>query len=140
MLSLFIPVALDLMENPAAEYQTSDRSFSQQLCLLSSDRCMMAVSEVNLDDYSVYSHLSDEELVQIAVERSLCEKLHEDPLPSTVPFEPIGLDPDWRRPDPLRHRAYDPSSRPPPLDLPCVHQCVKPPNSLSQFLYEAPRR
>ncbi|XP_037304830.2 ankyrin repeat and SOCS box protein 2-like isoform X1 [Pungitius pungitius] len=94
---------------------------------------MMAVSEVNLDDYSVYSHLTDEELLQIAVERSLCEKLH----PGHV--ELIGSNPDQRRPDPLRHVTYDPSSQPHLLDPACVHQCVKPPNSLSQFLYEAPR-
>ncbi|KAM8831705.1 ankyrin repeat and SOCS box protein 2-like isoform 2-T4 [Spinachia spinachia] len=98
---------------------------------------MMAVSEGNLDDYSVYSHLSDEELLQIAVERSMCEKLHQGPSPSTV--EPIGSNPDPRRSDRLRHVTHDPSSRPPPLHSLCVHQCVKSPNSLSQFLYEAPR-
>ncbi|XP_029282177.1 ankyrin repeat and SOCS box protein 2-like [Cottoperca gobio] len=45
----------------------------------------MAVSQVNLDDYSVYSQLSDEELLQIAVERRLSDNHSQPPPPEHIP-------------------------------------------------------
>uniref|UniRef100_A0A3Q3NC15 Ankyrin repeat and SOCS box protein 2-like n=1 Tax=Labrus bergylta TaxID=56723 RepID=A0A3Q3NC15_9LABR len=44
------------------------------VCISPSGRSNMAVAQVNLEDFSVYSLLSDEELLHIVVERSLCDR------------------------------------------------------------------
>ncbi|XP_075968282.1 ankyrin repeat and SOCS box protein 2-like [Anarhichas minor] len=90
---------------------------------------------MNLDDYSVYSQLTDEELLQIAVERSLCDQSTSS---SSAPIVLSGSNPRQRLPEPPRHLNYVPPSQPPPPDPPDVPHCANPPTG--QFLYEAPKR
>ncbi|XP_054871849.1 ankyrin repeat and SOCS box protein 2-like [Amphiprion ocellaris] len=110
----------------------------------------MAVSEQNLDDYSVYSQLSDEELLQIAVERSLIDK-HSQPghdqtsSPSFAPPAPedatqTNPDPSRRYPDPSRRRNQVPPSQPPNRPPPAVQNSANPPTAMSRFLYQAFKR
>ncbi|XP_051792968.1 ankyrin repeat and SOCS box protein 2-like [Acanthochromis polyacanthus] len=110
----------------------------------------MAVSEQNLEDYSVYSQLSDEELLQIAVERSLIDK-HTQPghdqssSPSFAPPTPddatqTNPDPSRRYPDPSRRRNQAPPPQPPNQPPPAVQNSANPPTAMSQFLYQAFKR
>ncbi|XP_043962577.1 ankyrin repeat and SOCS box protein 2-like isoform X3 [Gambusia affinis] len=83
----------------------------------------MAASEVNLEDFSVYAHLADEELVQIAVERSLSD-IHQQ------------TDTDQRSAP--RARPPEPRNPEPPTDPPRsqhIQNCANPPTALTQFLY-----
>ncbi|XP_014871565.1 ankyrin repeat and SOCS box protein 2-like isoform X1 [Poecilia latipinna] len=83
----------------------------------------MAASEVNLEDFSVYAHLTDEELLQIAVERSLSDKHHQ--ADTDQRSAPRGPPPEPRNPEP-------------PTDLPRreqVQNCANPPTALTNFLY-----
>uniref|UniRef100_A0A3Q3KJM7 Ankyrin repeat and SOCS box containing 2a, tandem duplicate 2 n=1 Tax=Mastacembelus armatus TaxID=205130 RepID=A0A3Q3KJM7_9TELE len=85
----------------------------------------MAVCE-NLSDYSVYTHLSDEELLQIAVERSLTDKhfpLHSDQSASSNRSPP-------------RHLYYVPPSQTPPSEPTDIPNSANPPRALSRFLYK----
>uniref|UniRef100_A0A3B3VPW9 Ankyrin repeat and SOCS box containing 2a, tandem duplicate 2 n=1 Tax=Poecilia latipinna TaxID=48699 RepID=A0A3B3VPW9_9TELE len=80
-------------------------------------RSNMAASEVNLEDFSVYAHLTDEELLQIAVERSLSDKHHQ--ADTDQRSAPRGPPPEPRNPEP-------------PTDLPRreqVQNCANPPTS-----------
>ncbi|XP_023251089.1 ankyrin repeat and SOCS box protein 2-like isoform X1 [Seriola lalandi dorsalis] len=113
----------------------------------------MAVSD--LEDYDVYSHLSDEELLQIAVERSLAD-IHRPPgsdqitsssSSASAPAAPAVLatptqtNPNPRqRHDPPRNLYYVPHLQPPPSDPPEVPNCANPPTALSQFLYKGFKR
>ncbi|CAI5684917.1 unnamed protein product [Oreochromis niloticus] len=94
----------------------------------------MAVSEQNLDDYSIYSHLADEELLQIAVERSLSDKQAS----SSSSSGPIQTNPN------PTHRGPDPSKRvqmvSAPEPVPHIQNCINPPTALSQFLYKVYKR
>ncbi|XP_041831431.1 ankyrin repeat and SOCS box protein 2-like isoform X2 [Melanotaenia boesemani] len=101
----------------------------------------MAVSQLNLDDYSVYSHLSDEELLQIAVERSLSDKHPQrdsNPSSASLSASPVSAVPDatQRPPDLSRRRQQNPPSQPPPH----VPNSANPPTALSRFLYNTVRR
>ncbi|XP_035534522.1 ankyrin repeat and SOCS box protein 2-like isoform X2 [Morone saxatilis] len=102
----------------------------------------MAVSEENLDDYSVYSELSDEELLEIAIERSLSDR-HLPPdsdqstsslAPPTQLNKPLTLtltQPTRQRPpDPPRHQYHSPPSQPEPPYVP----------GLPHFLYKTLKR
>ncbi|XP_044024706.1 ankyrin repeat and SOCS box protein 2-like [Siniperca chuatsi] len=110
----------------------------------------MAASELNLDDYSVYSHLSDEELLQIAAERSFSDRHHtpnsgqstSSSSAPPAPAAPTQTNPNagQRYPDPPRHLYYVPPSQPPSSDTPDVPNCANPPTGLSQFLYKAFKR
>uniref|UniRef100_A0A3B4WAP3 Ankyrin repeat and SOCS box containing 2a, tandem duplicate 2 n=1 Tax=Seriola lalandi dorsalis TaxID=1841481 RepID=A0A3B4WAP3_SERLL len=71
----------------------------------------MAVSD--LEDYDVYSHLSDEELLQIAVERSLAD-IHRPPGSDQI-------------------TSSSSSASAPAAPVP---NCANPPTALSQFLYK----
>ncbi|KAM9339302.1 uncharacterized protein asb2a.1 [Symphorus nematophorus] len=122
-------------------------------------RSNMATSECSLDDYSVYSHLTDEELLQIAVERSLsdkhlCPPQSEHRMPSSLSStlsssssssslsssssappttdRPTQTNPGSRRrhPDPQRQQRYVPSSQPNP-------NSANPPTGLFQHIYQA---
>ncbi|XP_008294391.1 ankyrin repeat and SOCS box protein 2-like isoform X2 [Stegastes partitus] len=117
-------------------------------CILigSFQRSNMDVSEPNLDDYSVYSQLSDEELLQIAVERSLIDK-HSQPVPdqnsssSLAPPTPADVtqtnpDPRQRHPQPSGQQHQVPPSQPPPA----VQNSANPPTALSNFLYQTFKR
>ncbi|KAI3364702.1 hypothetical protein L3Q82_011488 [Scortum barcoo] len=113
----------------------------------------MAVSEVNLDDYSVYSTLCDEELLQIAVERSLSDRyLHPDSdqslsSSSSSSAPPSSAAPTQTHTNPRRSlgehprpRHDVPSSQPPTTGFPCAPNSINPPTGLSRFLYEAFKR
>uniref|UniRef100_A0A3Q1EC32 Ankyrin repeat and SOCS box protein 2-like n=1 Tax=Acanthochromis polyacanthus TaxID=80966 RepID=A0A3Q1EC32_9TELE len=91
-------------------------------------------SSCNLEDYSVYSQLSDEELLQIAVERSLIDK-HTQPghdqssSPSFAPPTPddatqTNPDPSRRYPDPSRRRNQAPPPQPPNQPPPAVQNSL----------------
>ncbi|XP_017159151.1 peroxidase-like protein 2, partial [Poecilia reticulata] len=83
----------------------------------------MAASEVNLEDFSVYAHLTDEELLQIAVERSLSDK---HPQADTDQRSaPRGPPPEPRNPEP--------TTDPPRPEH--VQNCANPPTALTNFLY-----
>ncbi|XP_071323712.1 ankyrin repeat and SOCS box protein 2-like isoform X2 [Trachinotus anak] len=120
----------------------------------------MAVSEVDLEDYTVYSQLSDEELLQIAVERSLTD-IHLPPdsdqttsaaaaaaaaasssLAPTALAAPTQTNPNLRQrhPDPPKNLYYVPPSQPLPPDPPEVPNSANPPTALCQFLYQGFRR
>ncbi|XP_026164005.1 ankyrin repeat and SOCS box protein 2-like [Mastacembelus armatus] len=117
----------------------------------------MAVCE-NLSDYSVYTHLSDEELLQIAVERSLTDKhfpLHSDQSASssspaavaslsTCPYPDAPtqttLNPRWRNRSPPRHLYYVPPSQTPPSEPTDIPNSANPPRALSRFLYKPLKR
>ncbi|XP_040920115.1 ankyrin repeat and SOCS box protein 2-like isoform X2 [Toxotes jaculatrix] len=111
----------------------------------------MAVPQLNLDDYNIYSHLSDEELLQIAVERSLSDMHHppgSDQTTSSSSSAPptlaaptqTNLNPRQRHPEAHRHRYHIPPSPSPPPEPPDVPNCANPPEALSRFLYRAFRR
>ncbi|KAL7388113.1 hypothetical protein ABVT39_007366 [Epinephelus coioides] len=103
-----------------------------------------AAADVNVDDYSVYSHLSDEELLQIAVERSLSDT-H---LPSgqssssssaaaaaaAAVAPPPCAAPTRTNPNPVQRHPG-----PPPPSQPCVQNSVNPPTGLFQFIYRGIR-
>ncbi|XP_074470953.1 ankyrin repeat and SOCS box protein 2-like [Sebastes fasciatus] len=113
---------------------------------------MAAMSEVNLDDYSVYSSLSDEELLHIAVERSLSDKHWPSDCDQTSSSSssssssaralPTRTSPNPRRrhPDPPRHLNHGPPSRPPPPAHPGVSNCANPPTGLFPSIYRPVRR
>lgn len=140
---------------PAAEYHlvlSSDQMyqnsflFSEQLFLSPPFRPNMAASEVNLEDYSLYSHLSDEELLQIAVERSLqltpysVQSTSSSSSAPPAPAAPYQTNPRQRHPDPHRHLPYIPLYQPPPPDTLHVPNCANSPKGQSQFNYSAPKR
>ncbi|XP_045916223.1 ankyrin repeat and SOCS box protein 2-like [Micropterus dolomieu] len=106
----------------------------------------MAASEVNLEDYSLYSHLSDEELLQIAVERSLqltpysVQSTSSSSSATPAPAAPYQTNPRQRYPDPHRHLPYIPLNQPPPPDTLHVPNCANSPKGQSQFNYSAPKR
>ncbi|XP_027896742.1 ankyrin repeat and SOCS box protein 2-like isoform X2 [Xiphophorus couchianus] len=83
----------------------------------------MAASEVNLEDFSVYAHLTDEELLQIAEERSLSDK-HQQ-ADTDQRSAPRGPPPEPRNPEP-------PTDPPRPEH---IQNCANPPTALTQFLY-----
>ncbi|XP_015251149.1 PREDICTED: ankyrin repeat and SOCS box protein 2-like [Cyprinodon variegatus] len=93
------------------------------------------MAEIDLEDFSVYSQLTDEELIQIAVERSLWD-IHR--LPDSD-RRSASADPP---PEP-RHRPADlptplpPSQRPQPVR---VQNNINPPTALSNFLYKVLNR
>lgn len=125
-----------------------------------SSRSNMAIPQVNLDNYSVYSHLSDEELLQIAVERSLAGKrLPTDADQSTSSAVAATLssssassfsaspcltqtytNPRWTHRDPPRHLYYVCPSHTRPPDHPDFPNCANPPTALSWFLYRAHKK
>ncbi|XP_042245811.1 ankyrin repeat and SOCS box protein 2-like isoform X2 [Thunnus maccoyii] len=117
---------------------------------MSSLRSNMAVSEVNVDDYSVYSELSDDELLQIAVERSLTDKnppadSYQGTSSSSGPPAPAAPNqtnpnPIQRHPDPPRHLHYIPPPQPPPACPAGFPNSANPPTTLSRFLYQAFKR
>ncbi|XP_070400668.1 ankyrin repeat and SOCS box protein 2-like isoform X2 [Nothobranchius furzeri] len=95
----------------------------------------MASSEQNLEDFSVYSHLSDEELLHIAVDRSLSDKLTHadvDQRSTSVPSPP-SLSSESR---PVCVQVLPPQP-PQPVH---VQNCANPPTALSQFLYKSIKR
>lgn len=94
----------------------------------------MAATEGNLEDYSVYAHLSEEELIQLAVQRSLCD-LHPDTDQSTSSSS--GFTPPAETNPELRPRNPDPPTHP---DPPNVQNCVNPPTGRFSFLYESAKR
>ncbi|XP_070705596.1 ankyrin repeat and SOCS box protein 2-like [Pempheris klunzingeri] len=109
-------------------------------------RSNMAVCEV--DDYSVYSQLSDEELLQAAAERSLTDK-HLPPNSDSstasssappTPAVPAQTNPNPRQRRPNRHLQYVPPSHPPCSEPPHIPNCANPPTSLFQFLYKGLKR
>uniref|UniRef100_A0A3Q2T878 Ankyrin repeat and SOCS box containing 2a, tandem duplicate 2 n=1 Tax=Fundulus heteroclitus TaxID=8078 RepID=A0A3Q2T878_FUNHE len=88
------------------------------------------MADINLEDYSVYDHLTDEELLQIAVERSLCD-MH--PLPASGQRS-ASLSTSADPPPEPRPRNLDPPQLPPsqPPQPVHVHNYEHPP----QFLYK----
>ncbi|XP_050927494.1 ankyrin repeat and SOCS box protein 2 isoform X1 [Lates calcarifer] len=99
------------------------------------NRSNMASSEENLDDYNIYSKLSDEELLQIAVERSLADT-HLPPSSSSSSAAPTQTNPKLRQ----RHTP-PPALRPPPAPRPPdISNSANPPTALSQFLYRGFKR
>uniref|UniRef100_A0A665X690 Ankyrin repeat and SOCS box containing 2a, tandem duplicate 1 n=1 Tax=Echeneis naucrates TaxID=173247 RepID=A0A665X690_ECHNA len=86
------------------------------------------LSEVDLEDYSVYTHFSDEELLQIAVERSLAD-VYLPPGPSqtsssSAPAQhPLVTGPE-------KNQDPDPPPQPPPE----VSSSVEPQTILTMFL------
>ncbi|XP_067338322.1 ankyrin repeat and SOCS box protein 2-like isoform X2 [Channa argus] len=106
----------------------------------------MAVCNVDMDDYSVYFHLSDEELLQIAVERSLADnqfppltdqRASTSPLSSSASCSLLtptqsNRNPRWRLPDSSRNPYYVPPSR---FSNAEILNSANPQTSLSQFLY-----
>ncbi|KAM9354093.1 ankyrin repeat and SOCS box protein 2-like isoform 1-T2 [Pholidichthys leucotaenia] len=101
----------------------------------------MAASKQDLDDYSVYSHLSDEELLQVAVERSLTDKCSQPELPTTSSSSdhtatPTQTNPPPQSPYSLRRLQRGPSSHRPPPRPPDIQNCANPPTALSRFLYQ----
>ncbi|MED6278893.1 hypothetical protein CHARACLAT_028684 [Characodon lateralis] len=96
----------------------------------------MAMSEINLEDFSVYGHLTDEELVQIAVERSLSDKHH---LPD-FDQRPASLSTSTDPPPEPRHCNTDPPTQLPLSQPPQpvhVQNCANPPTAL---LYKVIKR
>ncbi|XP_013878120.1 ankyrin repeat and SOCS box protein 2 [Austrofundulus limnaeus] len=93
----------------------------------------MAVSEADLEDYSLYSHMSDDELLQIAVERSLTDK-HNHPgsssMLSALTPEQTHVSPD----QPKHPLQVPPFQSQEPTHVP---NSANPPTALSQFLYKA---
>ncbi|XP_039873768.1 ankyrin repeat and SOCS box protein 2-like [Simochromis diagramma] len=96
----------------------------------------MAVSEQNLDDYSIYSHLADEELLQIAVERSLSDKQASSSSSSSSGPIQTNPNPTHRGPDPPKGVQTVPAPEP----APHIQNCINPPTALSQFLYKVYKR
>ncbi|MEQ2180175.1 hypothetical protein GOODEAATRI_032965, partial [Goodea atripinnis] len=89
----------------------------------------MAMSEINLEDFSVYGHLTDEELLQIAVERSLSDKHH---LPD-FDQRPASLSTSTDPPPEPRHCNTDPPTQLPVSQPPQpvhVQNCANPPTAL----------
>ncbi|XP_042359924.1 LOW QUALITY PROTEIN: ankyrin repeat and SOCS box protein 2-like [Plectropomus leopardus] len=102
----------------------------------------MAAAQLNLDDYSVYSQLTDEELLQIAVERSLSDTQPAAPSPSlSVPVPPVHPASNQRNPNSRQTRPDPPRE----LDrfyssTPAVPNSINPPTGLFQHIYRGLRR
>ncbi|KAK2855771.1 hypothetical protein Q5P01_004506 [Channa striata] len=123
--------------------------------LIEKPRPDMAVCQVDVEDYSVYSHLSDEELLQIAVERSLTDKqfppladqrastsqsLSSSASHSLVTPTQSNRNSRWRNPDPSRSPSCVPPSQLPLSETEEVSNTANPPTALSQFLYRAHKK
>ncbi|KAG7233587.1 hypothetical protein INR49_006862, partial [Caranx melampygus] len=97
----------------------------------------MATSDMEDD---VYCHLSDEEMLHIAVERSLAD-LHCPPGSDQTTSHPQDVPPSQTIPR-LRHHDlpknlyYVPLPQTPPPEPPKFLNCANPPTALSQFLYK----
>ncbi|KAM6915493.1 ankyrin repeat and SOCS box protein 2-like [Xenentodon cancila] len=107
----------------------------------------MTDSKLQLDDFSVYSQLSEEELLHVVVERSFSDKqTQKDSGPSSSSSaacpSPAVLDFSQRHPDPGPGLPRQQRQVPPvqPQQTPNVQNCANPPTALSQFLYKGFKR